>query len=322
MSEKPRRGAGDDFAPPKAEFDFDVEKTTSSLVGLEATIPGEAFTAAALGVHRAGSGVVIGDGLILTIGYLITEAEDVRIVRADGRAVAGHPLAVDSETGFGLVQALEPLELPPLELGRSSLAQIGDPVVVCAGVAPRAMPARVFRKQPFAGYWEYRLTEAFFTTPVHPLWAGTAVVDREGRLIAIGSLAVESQGGGGPKGFNISVPIDLLPPILDDMLKTGRRRGPVRPWLGVYCHEVDGRVVIADVATGGPADAAGLESGDIVVSVRDSAVEDLGDFYGKVWACGDAGVEIPLEIVRDGREMWVRIKSVDRMKLLKKPRLH
>jgi len=96
---------------------------------------------------------------------------------------------------------------------------------------------------------------------------------------------------------------------------------PPRPWLGVYSAENDGRIIIASVAEQGPAAAAGMRRGDIISAIRDSAVDNLADFYRKVWSSGPAGTEIPMEIVRDSRNMWVRVKTADRGSYLKKPRL-
>src|SRR6185437_3271875 len=175
--------------PRPEEFDFDLDEVLRSVVGLQAHIPEDAFTAQTLGTERAGSGVVIRDGgLVLTIGYLVTEAESVWLSTADGRAMPGHVLAYDQETGFGLVQALGRLGLPALELGRSGVASIGDPVVVAGGGRRQSLSAEIIGKEEFAGYWEYLLDEALFTAPAHPHWGGTGLIDRDGKLLGIGSL--------------------------------------------------------------------------------------------------------------------------------------
>ena len=309
--------------PQHDDLHFDLDRALKSVVALQAKIPDDAFTAGILGSERSGSGVVIRDsGLVVTIGYLITEAESVWLTAADGRVVPAHPMAYDQETGFGLVQALGPLDLPALEIGRMSEAAIGDPVVVAGGGRAPITRALIVGKQEFAGYWEYLLDEAVFTAPAHPFWGGAGVISNSGKLLGIGSLQVQQVTEKGQQyDINMIVPIDLLPPILDDLLKFGRVNKPPRPWLGVYSGESQGRIIVADVAEDGPAAAAGLRRGDIISAVRDSSVEDLADFYRKVWACGPAGVEIPMEIIRDGRSAWARIKTVDRASLLKKPRL-
>jgi len=324
MVEKSRWEAPPSSQPRPEDLAFDLDRALESIVALRSSIPLDAFTASILGAERAGSGVVIGEnGLVLTIGYLITEAESVWLTGADGRVVPAHALAYDQETGFGLVQALDRLGLPALQLGRASEAKPGDAVVVASGGRSQSVRARIVGKQEFAGYWEYLLDEAIFTAPAHPFWGGAGLIGRDGKLLGIGSLHVQQvTGEGRQQDINMIVPIDLLPPILDDLLAYGRVNKPARPWLGVYSAEAEGRIIVVDVAEPGPGAIAGLRRGDIISAVRDSGVDGLSDFYRKVWACGAAGVEIPIEVVRDKRSLWLRVKSADRDSYLKKPRLH
>ncbi len=311
--------------PRPEELEFDLDAVLGSVMSLSAEIPESAFTASILGTERSGSGVLISaDGLVLTIGYLVTEAENVWLKTRSGRTVPAHPIAVDTESGFALVQAMGELDATPIRLGRSKLAEVGEPVIVAGGGGvAQAVRARIVAKQEFAGYWEYYLDEAIFTAPAHPLWGGAALIGPDGALIGIGSLHVQhSSGRGESEDINMIVPIDLLPPILGDLRKFGRLNKPARPWLGVYSAENAGRVVVADVSEEGPAGAAGLRSGDIIASVRDRGVDSLAEFYREVWACGPAGAEIPIEIVRDKRNLWLRIKSADRSSFLKKPRMN
>ena len=309
--------------PKPEEFDFDLDRALQSVVALQANIPEDAFTASTLGTERAGSGVVIREnGLVLTIGYLVTEAESVWLSTADGRATPGHALAYDQETGFGLVQALGRLGLPALELGRSSDIKTGDPVILAGGGRRQSVRANVIGKQEFTGYWEYLLKEAIFTAPAHPFWGGTGLIGGDGRLLGIGSLHVQQvTERGTPRDINMVVPIDLLKPILDELLTYGKRNQPPRPWLGVFSTESEGKIVVARVAERGPAAAAGIREGDVISAVRDQSVSGLADFYRKVWASGAAGAEIPIEVVREGRTVWVRVKSADRASFLKRPRL-
>lgn len=300
---------------------MDIDPKLRSVVAVRSIIPEDAFTAAALGTLREGSGVLIREsGLVLTIGYLITEAEEVWLTTHDGRVVAAHALAYDQETGFGLVQALGPLDLPALELGSSADARLGDPVIFADGTG-RSIRATIVAKQEFAGYWEYLLDEAIFTAPAHPSWGGAALISAEGKLLGIGSLRLQMIRGGESADINMIVPIDLLSPILDDLLALGRANRPPRPWLGVFSAESDGEVVVMSVADGGPAAKAGLRQGDVISDVRDGEVEGLADFYRKVWSSGPAGAEFPMRVVRDGRDTWVRIKSADRNSFLRKPQL-
>lgn len=298
---------------------MDIDKALQSIVSVQATIPEGGFTAKVLGTERAGSGVVIrDDGLVLTIGYLITEADIIWLTTASGRVVPGHAMAYDQETGFGLVQALGRLDLPAVKLGSSSAAKVDDPVVFAAGQG-EAVQARIVTRQEFAGYWEYLLDEAIFTAPAHPAWGGAGVFNAEGELIGIGSLLLQMAQRGETQDINMVVPIDILKPILDDLLNRGRVDRPARPWLGLYSAESDGKVVTVNVDRRGPAAAAGLRQGDIVTDVRNLEIEGLADFYRKIWASGPAGTEIPVRIIRDKRDMWLRIKSTDRDSYLTKP---
>jgi S1-C subfamily serine protease len=311
--------------PKPEDYSYDLAQAVSAVVALRTTVPADALTADSLGTERTGNGVIIrADGLILTIGYLITEAETVWMTLVDGRVVAGDAVAYDQETGFGLVQALARLSLPALPLGSSAAAEIGERVVVAgAGGVEHAVAARITAKQEFAGYWEYALDEAIFTTPAHPYWGGTAVIGRGGDLVAVGSLQLErSRGGGQSQHLNMSVPIDLLKPILDDLLTTGRPKHPPRPWLGVMAAEVDDKVVVVGLSERGPAAQANLRNGDVVLAVAGTDVDDLIGLFRGIWALGPAGVEVPLRINRDGRTIELTVASADRTGLFKQPRLH
>jgi len=313
-------------AQPKPEdYGYDLEQALAAMVGLHSIIPADAFTAETLGTERAGNGVFIRDnGLVLTIGYLITEAQTIWLSLSDGRSVPGHVIGYDQETGFGLVQALAKLEVPALDIGKSSAASIGERVVVGgAGGRQRSVAARIVAKQEFAGYWEYLLDEAIFTAPSHPNWGGTALIGPAGDLIGIGSLQLQHVvDKGQPQNINMIVPIDLLEPIFDDLMKTGRRSGPPRPWLGLYATEVESRLVVVGIADRGPAKKADLRNGDIVLSVAGKEVRDLASFFRRIWAQGQAGVEVPLTVYRDGETMDVRVKSSERSRFLKGPSLH
>ena len=218
---------------------MDINPTLRSVVALRAHIPDDAFTAGGLGTLREGSGIVIREsGLVLTIGYLITEAEEVWLTTIDGRVVPAHALAYDQETGFGLVQALGQLDLPALEIGKSSNAKVGDAAVFADGTG-RSIQTGIVAKQEFAGYWEYLLEEAIFIAPAHPSWGGAALIDADGKLIGVGSLRLQMVQNGKVADINMAVPIDLLPPILDDLLTRGAVDRPPRPWLGVFSAEND-----------------------------------------------------------------------------------
>ncbi len=250
--------------PKPEDYDYELDQALAATVGIKAIVPEDAFTAATLGTERHGNGVLIrNDGLVLTIGYLVTEAETVWITYSGNRVAPGHVLAYDQETGFGLVQALARLDLPALSLGSSSKAEVGDDVVIAgAGGRQHSLAARIIAKQEFAGYWEYVLDEAIFTSPAHPNWGGTALIDRAGDLIGIGSLQIQQATSSRRQAdANMVVPIDLLKPIMQDLLTIGRPNKPARPWLGIYATEVGNSVAILGLATGGPAAGGGRESG-------------------------------------------------------------
>jgi S1-C subfamily serine protease len=309
---------------PRAEdYSYDLERALSSVLGLHSIIPSDAFTADTLGVERAGNGVLIDQGLVLTIGYLITEAETVWLHQGDGHVVQGHALGFDSETGFGLVQALGKIDLPVMPIGSSRSVDIGERVVVGgAGGRTRSLGGRLAAKQEFAGYWEYALDEAIFTYPAHPNWGGTALISPKGELIGIGSLQIERERDGKNEHLNMTVPIDLLGSVLDDLRKFGRVNKPVRPWLGLYSTEIEDKVVIVGIAPKGPAARAEIKTGDVVMAVGGENVSTLGSFYRKVWARGHAGVEVPLTLYREGVTFGVRVNSSDRQKFLKQPKMH
>jgi S1-C subfamily serine protease len=311
------------FQPRPGDYSFDIDAVLSSVVGLHSIIPPDAFSAETLGTERAGNGVLIDDGLVLTIGYLITEAEALWLHLGDGKVVEGHALGFDAESGFGLVQALGRVDLEPLPLGSSAATRIGDRVVVGgAGGRTRSVASQVVAKQEFAGYWEYLLDEAIFTYPAHPNWGGAGLISTKGELIGIGSLQMEREREGKAEHVNMIVPIDLLKPVISDIRKFGRVNRPSRPWLGMYSTEIDNRVVVVGIASRGPAARAELKAGDVILAVNGEKVSSQNAFYRKLWALGPAGVDVPLTVYHEGVTFDVTLASTDRAKLLKAPRLH
>jgi S1-C subfamily serine protease len=309
--------------PRPGDYAFDLDRALASVVGLHSIIPADASSAETLGTERAGNGVLIDDGLILTIGYLITEAETVWLHLGDGRVVQGHPLGTDFESGFGLVQALGRLDIEPLPLGSSTATRIGDRVVVGgAGGRTRSVASQIATKQEFAGYWEYLLDEAIFTHPAHPNWGGTGLISNRGELIGIGSLQLEREREGKAEHVNMMVPIDLLKPALDDLRKFGRVNKPARPWLGMYSTEIDNRIVVVGIAGKGPAARAEIKTGDVILALDGDKVTSQTGFYRKLWSLGPAGVDVPLTVYHEGVTFDVVLTSIDRSKILKAPRLH
>ncbi|MEK9672420.1 MAG: S1C family serine protease [Rhodospirillaceae bacterium] len=321
------------YRPDTARFSFDVKHAVKSVVSLRAKIPESAFTSRTLGTERVGHGVVIDPkGLVLTIGYLIVEAEKVWLISNDGRAAEGHVMGYDQETGFGLVQALQPLDAPALELGSSADLIPGDDVIIAGrGGVKHALQARVAARKEFAGYWEYLLDNAIFTSPAHPLWGGAALIGEDGTLRGIGSLYVKGEDGAGagvPAGEsaeqegNMIVPIDILKPILGTLRTTGASGRPPRPWLGAFSAEAEGRVIIVGTWSGGPAEDAGLLPGDLILGVDDKPVDGIAKFYRGVWSLGPAGIEVPLNIYRDGNVINVTVHSRARGDYYKRPDVH
>ncbi|ALK10075.1 S1C family serine protease [Blastochloris viridis] len=313
-----------DLQPRPGDWRFDLDHVFDAVVGLSTTVPADAFTAPVLGTERAGHGVVIREGVVLTVGYLITEADTVWIACRDGRLIQGDPIGYDHETGFGLVQALGRLDLPVLPMGHSKSVAVGGAALVAAsGGRSRSLAARVIAKQEFAGYWEYLLDEALFTAPAHPFWGGTALIAPSGELIGIGSLHLErALRGGGSEPINMMVPIELLPPILGDLLAFGRPQRPPRPWLGMLASDLDDSLTVIGLVERGPAVQAGLQIGDVVLAVGEVATTDLAELFREIWALGPAGVEVPLRLWREGRVIEARVHSAARDAFLRRPRLH
>jgi S1-C subfamily serine protease len=312
-----------ELQPDPEGVGFDLDAALASMVTVHAEIPEDAFTASILGTERTGSGVAIrDDGLILTVGYLVTEAESIWITTLDGRVVPGHPLAYDFASGFGLVQPLGPLAMPALPRGTAEAIQVGDAAVVLGrGGRAHALRAEVFDKREFAGYWEYLLDEALFATPPHPEWSGAALVDHRGRLAGIGSLYVQEVIDDRAIQGNMFVPIDLFTAIEDDLVRLGRAQRPAHPWLGMYAADSEGRLLVKGLVKRGPAFEAGARLGDVVVEVAGARVDGLADFLRRVWALGPAGVSVPMTVERGGAAVHLVVASGDREDFLRKPSL-
>ena len=313
-----------EMRPRPEDWRFDLDAMLDAVVGIRAEVPEDAYTAAILGTERAGNGVVIReDGLILTIGYLITEASTIWITTNKGTVAGGFPLAYDQATGFGLVQPLGKLGVKPIERGTAASCRVGENVVVAGhGGRAHSLKATVFAKRQFAGYWEYALDEAVYTAPAHPQWGGSALIGSDGKLLALGSLLIQEKVDAGTLQGNMHVPIDFLAPILDDMLKLGRSSKPPRPWLGLYATEAGQRFAVAGLAPGGPAERAGVHVGDIIMEVDGEKPGSLYDLWHLVWRSGSVGAEVALKLLRKNAVRDTVVRSADRSDFLKKPHLH
>jgi S1-C subfamily serine protease len=292
-----------------------LDELVSAVVRVKTVIEADGRTVSNLGREREGSGIVIdNEGLVLTIGYLMVEARAAEIGTNDGRTVPASVVGYDHETGFGLLRALAPLKVAPMAFGRSAEVKERDPVLVASfGGLDMVAPARVAAKREFAGSWEYLLDEAIFTAPPHPAWSGAALINREGKLVGVGSLIVGDAGAGDKAPGNMFVPIDRLPPILGDLVAEGRVSGPARPWLGINANEANGELVVARVTPGGPAERAGVQVGETIVGVGGERPKSLADFYRKIWARGSAGAIVPLDLQRNNEARRVDIVSMNRL---------
>jgi S1-C subfamily serine protease len=291
-----------------------------TIVKIKADIPKDAATAQILGTERQGNGVIIDKrGHILTIGYLILEAETIEVTKSNGDQVKADFVAYDYQTGFGIIRAAEPLLIAPLKLGQSIRLKTGDPVLIAGfGGTEAVLGSRVVSRKEFAGYWEYLLENAIYTSPPYPNYGGAALIDRDGQLLGIGSIFTRINIDGlGVIPCNMSVPIDLLKPILTDLINTGRSSAPPQPWLGINADEVHGRVFIIRVTPQGPAAKAGIKAGDVVVAVNQTPVNGLAQFLRQVWASGPAGVKITLSILQETQLREISVPTADRYRFLK-----
>lgn len=288
-----------------------------SVVRIHAKVVPHARSRTTLGPEREGTGIVIdSSGLILTIGYLIQEAESVEIATSDGRSLPASVIAYDFATGFGLVRAVKAPPIRPIEFGESANLGEREPVLIVGfdGVAP----AFVVSRRVFAGYWEYLLDEAIFTAPATVNWQGAALINKEGKLLGVGSLAVgDALGARAQLPGNMFVPIDLLKPILGDLIAQGKSAAKPRPWLGISTQDLQGRMMVTRVSPESPAEEAGLANGDIIVGVRGEKVKGHADFYRKLWASGEAGTEVMLDVLQGTEIKQLGVKSIDRNNYLR-----
>jgi len=299
-------------APSRAQ---DVAEVMAGIVGIKSQIGPDARTAEALGTERFGSGVVIdANGLILTIGYLVLEAREAEVVTQDGRHIPARVIAYDPRSGFGLLRAQQTLDVAPIKLGSSESLLARDPVLVSSYGGPELTSAGfVVSREPYAGYWEYLLERPIVVSPPHPAYGGAALLGPEGELLGVGSLALDNvRVGDVSLPANLFIPVEELKPILGDLLVNGRSSAPPHPWIGVYAREIPGALLVERVAEDGPAAAADVRRGDLLVGLESEAFRSMADFYRRLWAQGEAGVVVVLTVLRDGEVLEVPIKTADR----------
>lgn len=307
------------LAMPVQAVDLQTDRL-AAVVQINAVVPHDARTAEGLGVKRTGTGVVIDDeGLVLTVGYVILEAIEVSVRGPGGNAMPARVVAYDHESGFGLIRTNTPIDVQPLTLGSAGDMSVMDPLLVASRVGKlQADGVYVIDRRPFAGYWEYLLEDAIFTAPPHAQFGGAALIDRQGQLVGIGSLILNNESQSGRMlPANMFIPVDDLKPILDDLLATGRRQEAGRPWLGLYLEEYRGRIFVTRVAPDGPGQDAGMNVGDLILGIDGDIADSLAGFYRDLWARGDAGVDIPLDVVRNNEISPTIVKSGDRYRYLR-----
>ncbi|MGZ5130987.1 MAG: S1C family serine protease [Caldimonas sp.] len=300
-----------------------LARANAATVGVEVVAVEDARSIETLGRVREGSGVVIGDdGLVLTIGYLILEADHIDLVDGGGRHLPARVVAYDQASGFGLVQALAPLALPPVPLGNSAAIGRDEPLLIASGGDDGDLSvARMVSRRPFSGRWEYHIDGALFTAPARGDHSGAGLFNADGELVGIGSLVVSDAAGGAAPALrgNMFVPVDLLKPILGEMRARGASRASTRPWLGLNCVDYDGHVRVVRLVPAGPAEEAGLEPGDVILGVDGTEVADLASFYKALWREPLAEREVALELRRGAESLRLVVHAIDRMKTLSRP---
>ncbi|MCC6531669.1 MAG: serine protease [Burkholderiales bacterium] len=322
---KTQQWAFPDALQPRAEdVQFDLAGALDAIVMVRAEVPADGYTAASLGTERGGYGTVIRpDGLVLTIGYLVNEATQIWLTSNRGGVVPAYRVGYDHTTGFGLVQPLGKLDASHLPRGHAAGLQVGDAAYALGhGGRAHALKTRIIGKREFAGPWEYLLDEALFTAPAHPQWGGAALLDAQGQLVGVGSLLLQEEVKREVTHVNMFVPIDLLEPILDEMVRTGRSPHTPHPWLGMSTQDPEGRLVVGNLTQGGPAQRAGVQVGDLVLGIGTQRVNALADLYRAIWRLGAPGVKVPLMLGRGGDVLKINVTSAERGDYLKKPNLH
>lgn len=311
--------------PRQDEVSFDLDSTLASVLRLNSEVPETAYSARTLGTERHGNAILIGEeGYCLTIGYLVVDANSITLSARGGKKVQAELVGYNHESGFAVIRALSPLEIPVLPIGTAEDLSEKEPVIIAPyGGTQHSISATVVSRRVFAGSWEYMVDNAIFTAPIHPNWSGAALLRRDGTLCGVGSLWVnDAEAGRRESPGNMFVPIDLLKPIYDDLIKLGRSSVPTRPWLGLHTAEAMGRLFVSGMVPEGPASQAGVEPGDLVTGVNDVPVATLAEMYHQVWSQGDAGVKVVLNLRRDGEDVDVTVQSESRYRFMERRRHH
>ena len=297
----------------------DLQRFNSSIVRVNTKVPDDAGSSQTLGPDRVGTGIILDARTVLTIGYVTLEADAVMVTTASGKRIPASVAGYDHATGFGLVRTAVPLDGKPLPLGDSDAVSEKQKVLTLGHGEPEATEIFVLSRKPFAAGWEYLIERPIYTFPPVNNWSGAALITADGTLVGVGSLIV-NDASPSQKGVpgNLFVPVNLLKPIMADLLANGRRSAGVQPWLGMTTEDVRGNLMVTRLARNGPAENAGVNVGDIVVGVGGDRIGEQADFYRKVWKVGPAGANIPLRLLKGGEVREVTVRSIDRFDFLRK----
>jgi S1-C subfamily serine protease len=297
-----------------------IERFYESIVSVRSIVSPEARTAVSLGVEREGNGVAIDENHILTIGYIVIESESIEIGLSDGRRLPAKLVGYDHTSGFGIIKSVVPLEMQPLQLGNSdNINSEQDLLILPSSNRGAGSIVRSVSRRPFTGWWEYFVESPIYTTPPNGLWAGAPILNENGEILGIGSLFVSESVPGISSPGNMSVPINLLKPILEDLKSSGRRKSKTQPYLGISSDDSNDQVIVTRVSKSGPAFEAGIRPQDVIMTINGSQISDLKSFYEKIWKSGEAGVTIELSVLRSGTIMTFDVKTVDRLDHFFKP---
>ncbi len=284
------------------------------MVYLHAQIPARHASAAILGEERMGAGVVVAPGTVLTAHYLVLGASRVETVGIDGRTRTAERVALDHDSGLALLTLNGP-DLQPAPLAEGEAARPGDPVflLTCTGDKERrGASGHVSFVGPFEAFWEYMLDEAIMTTIVNPGLAGGPLLDLQRRVVGIVSLGLGAVGR-----YSLAIPVGLF---LERRLRL--ESGDPQPaserhaWIGFYPQASEDGVAISGVVTGGPAEAAGLQRGDLLVSVDGQPVRTLRQLYRALWRKAPGQV-IDMQVLRAESIQVFEIVAGDREEFFK-----
>jgi len=311
--------------PRQEDVSFDLDTTLSSVLRLHSEVPETAFSARSLGTERHGNATLINaEGYCITIGYLVVDARSITLSARGGKQVEAELVGYNHESGFAIIKTVGKVDVPVAKLGTAEDLNEKEAVIIAPyGGVQHSIAATVVSRRVFAGSWEYMVDRAIFTTPIHPNWSGAALFRKDGTLCGVGSLWVnDAEAGRRESPGNMFVPIDLLSPIYDDLISVGRAKTPPRPWLGIYTAEAMGRLFVSGIIPEGPAEQAGVEPGDLVAGINDRTVTSLAEMYRTLWSLGEAGMDIVLNLRRDGEDVDVTVHSESRYRFMERRRRH